>query len=77
MYIDRGDKDVRSTPWVSVVSKHRDLNVLLERSMNVEFQLPGNTLFKTLPVTRTFKVIERQNNKLLMRVVTKGRDQPY
>jgi hypothetical protein len=77
MYIERGEKDVKSTPWNPVVSKHRDFDVVFEKSMNVEFQLPGNTLFKSLPVTRTFKVIERSNTRLLMRVITKGRDQPY
>ena len=37
MYIERGEKDVKSTPWTSVISKHRDFNVVFEKSMNVEF----------------------------------------
>lgn len=45
--------------------------------MDLEFQIKNNPFVKKVPTLRTFKIIERNNEKLLMRIVTKSRQVPY
>lgn len=70
MYRDRGDKEVSSTPWV----ESSDKAFVLSKSLSVEFQMPNNPLVKKCPATRTFKMIEKSETKMLLRVTTKCRD---
>ena len=45
--------------------------------MNVEFQIKNNLFIKASPTVKHFKVIERTNKKLLMRVLNKCHSIPY
>lgn len=77
MLKDKGEKDVKSTAWAEVNTKHGERNVILERTMTVEFQTSNNPLAKKCPAARTFKVIEKSDELLVMIVVTKVQDVPY
>jgi hypothetical protein len=50
---------------------------MLERLLEVEFQLPENSVAKKCPTTRSFKVLEFNDSKLVMKVVSKCNDVPY
>lgn len=53
------------------------LKVIESRVMNITFQIKNNPFVKKVPTTRTFKVIERTNEKFLMRAISKTSGVPY
>lgn len=44
---------------------------------DIEFQIKNNPFVKKCPTLRTFKIIERSPEKLIMRVISKSREVPY
>ena len=53
------------------------LKIIEQRTMDLEFQIKNNPFVKKVPTLRTFKIVERNNERLQMRIVTKSRSVPY
>lgn len=77
IYEEKGEQAIKGTEWQPVEETWETMKVSESRTIDCTFQIKNNPFVKAAPTLRTFKVIERSNEKLLMRVVSKTRSVPY
>jgi len=53
------------------------LKIIETCTKDIEFQIKNNPFVKKCPTLRTFKIIERSPERLIMRVISKSREVPY
>lgn len=77
LYKIRGEQKISSTKWVESTQKHDGLKILMTKQVSLEVQIKGNPFVSVAPTTRYMKIIDKTENRLLMRITTKNKDIPY
>lgn len=73
VYKDRGEQNLKSSEWQPSEEVINDVKVLETRTIDFEVQLKNNPFVKKAPTLRTIKIIEKSNEKIVMKATIKNR----
>ena len=79
-FAQRGDLDVSSTNWVTPTgdeAKYDNQKVISTKKMKMRVQIKGNPFVKEAPTTKTLKILENSEDKIVIRNLNRTTDVPY
>jgi len=77
-YTDKGEKNIESTVWEPCLDElYEDLQVREARQIDLEIQMKNNPFVKKVQTLRKFKLIEKSETKVHMKITNKTRGVPY